>query len=808
MYRNRSSVAGIWPCSLIAMLALALTPIPGQAETRGLERPTPASEPTAVHKPRIIVTTDLGADPDDEQSLVRLLVSANEFDIEGLIVSTGCWKKTQTSTAMLDKIVDAYGRALPNLRIHAEGYPSREYLKSVSVLGQTGYGMADVGDGRDTPGSELIIAAADRDDPRPVWVQFWGGGNNLAQAVWKIRHTRSTAGLARFLDRIRVFDILGQDDAGAWLAHNFPDLRYIRATGVYGWAPPKNGAYQKDDIQSHGPLGAAYSDTQWATEGDTPAFLHVFPNGLNDPEHFDQGGWGGRFSLTKTAGIRSMSEVAKIDPEGESRHDPYLMHGNTPDGSEAIKRWSSGYDNDFAARMDWSITSDYASANHHPIAVLNGDATRRVLTVSTTAGSTLRLSAEGSSDPDQNQLHYAWSFYREPGTYSGDVPITDASSPEPVVTIPADAAGKTIHIILELRDDGTPSLTAYRRVVIQVNPSPASAQRADARSRLVITTDFPPLDVIPGGAGHGPAEKRSDPDDIQSMVRLLLYSNDFEIDGLIASAGTFANLADKHHLLDLLDLYDQVDENLRAHDPLYPTADHLRTVTWQGRSGTWGKPVEAIIGPDRDSEASQALIRIVDRDDPRPVWIGVWGGPADLAQALWTVRQTRTPDAVRRFVDKLRVFMIGLGDQPAQDGSGRWLLDEFPELFVIVSQKTYHGMFAQNSPLGDLAWIDAHLRKDHGPLGAAYPSSGYNPDTPGMQEGDTPTFLHLVSARLGINDPETPEQPGWGGQYSRPDPARRHWYDSTGPESIRRWLPAIQADLARRADRMLPRQRS
>ena len=47
-----------------------------------------------THKPRIITTTDLGADPDDEQSMVRLLVSANEFDIEGLIVSTGCWKKS------------------------------------------------------------------------------------------------------------------------------------------------------------------------------------------------------------------------------------------------------------------------------------------------------------------------------------------------------------------------------------------------------------------------------------------------------------------------------------------------------------------------------------------------------------------------------------------------------------------------------------------------------------------------------------------------------------------------------------------
>ncbi len=281
-------------------------------------------------KPRIIVTTDLGADPDDEQSLVRLLVSANEFDIEGLIVSTGCWKKKQIDTAMLDKILAAYGKSLPNLQVHAKGYPSLEYLKSISVLGQTGYGMADVGEGKDSKGSELIIAAADRDDPRPVWVQFWGGGNILAQAIWKIKRTRSAAEIARFLSKLRAFDILGQDDAGAWLAKNFTDLLFIRATGVYGWAPSDD--YLDKHIQNHGPLGAAYPDRKWATEGDTPAFLYVFPTGLNDPEKIDQGSWGGRFSLTKQSGIRSMSEVTKINKEAETRYDPYSMHGNTAEG--------------------------------------------------------------------------------------------------------------------------------------------------------------------------------------------------------------------------------------------------------------------------------------------------------------------------------------------------------------------------------------------------------------------------------------------------------------------------------------------
>jgi len=100
---------------------------------------------TINYKPRVINTTDLGADPDDEQSMVRQLVSANEFDIEGLIVSTGCWKKSQSNTDMLDKLVDAYAQAYPNLKVHADGYPTPEYLRSISVMGQDEYGMGDVG---------------------------------------------------------------------------------------------------------------------------------------------------------------------------------------------------------------------------------------------------------------------------------------------------------------------------------------------------------------------------------------------------------------------------------------------------------------------------------------------------------------------------------------------------------------------------------------------------------------------------------------------------------------------------------------
>lgn len=444
-----------------------------------------------MYKPRVINTTDLGADPDDKQSMVRQLVCANEFEIEGLIVATGCWRKQQSNTDMLDKIVNAYGKVYPNLRIHADGYPSPEYLKSISLMGQLGYGMRDVGTGKDSPGSDLVIKAVDKDDPRPVWVMGWGGMNIAAQAIWKVRETRSPEELDQFLSKLRLFDILGQDDAGAWIVKNFPEVFYIRATGVYGWAP--SDEYLDTHIQNHGPLGAAYPDRKWATEGDSPAFMHVYPNGLNDPEQIDQGGWGGRFSFIKKEGIRSMSEVKKINADAELKYDPYYMYGNTPEKAKAIKKWSKGYDNDFAARMDWSMTCNYKEANHHPTAVLNGDYSRQVLKITARPGSTITLKAADSSDPDGDSLFYSWSFYDAPSSYDGSVTIQHDSSPLAKLEIPEDAVDKNIHIILEIHDSGTPNLYAYRRLIVQIQASQSPLQNEKKLTKIVY---FPNPDKV------------------------------------------------------------------------------------------------------------------------------------------------------------------------------------------------------------------------------------------------------------------------------------------------------------------------
>jgi hypothetical protein len=307
-----------------------------------------------------------------------------------------------------------------------------------------------------------------------------------------------------------------------------------------------------------------------------------------------------------------------------------------------------------------------------------------------------------------------------------------------------------------------------------------------AQHRIIISSDFPPFPVT-----------NSDPDDVQSMVRFLLYSNEFDVEGLIASAGTFDMVAEKKNILAVLDEYEKVVVNLRKHDPKYPAADELRAVTYEGKGNNNGvkilfgcekQPYDEIIGKGMESEASNAIIAAADNDDPRPLWISVWGGPREVAQAIWDVKNTRNEKDFKAFISKLRVFLIG-----CQDATHDWLMNEFPDLFIIESKTTYQGMFGSDSR----EWVEANIINNHGSLGAIYPPKAMG--GPGVIEGDSPAFLHLVSANRGINNSEDPTQPGWGGQYVRKG-TTNHYIDGPGGSSISRWKNDFQSELKERAD--------
>ncbi|WP_171741133.1 DUF1593 domain-containing protein [Spirosoma taeanense] len=285
----------------------------------------------------------------------------------------------------------------------------------------------------------------------------------------------------------------------------------------------------------------------------------------------------------------------------------------------------------------------------------------------------------------------------------------------------------------------------------------------------------------------------NEPDDAQSLVRFLTYCNGWDVEGLIATTSVHQqNRVAPERIRRIVEAYGKVRNNLLLHEKGYPETEYLlsRIKPSVPRYGM------NAVGPGNDSEGSEHIIAVVDKNDDRPVWIPVWGGANCLAQALWKVRQTRAPNEVDRFVAKLRVYTIS-----DQDDTGPWLRKTFPNLFYIVSPgfhalggyepSTWRGISGDvfpyapgfagpDSNIVNNAWLDANIRKNHGPLGAEHPHTDY------IMEGDTPSFFNLINN--GLSDPEHPDYGSWGGRYELYTPRTRKWF--LEPETRPIWTDA------------------
>lgn len=439
-------------------------------------------------KERVFVLTDISNEPDDEESMVRFLVYANEYDIEGLVATTSTWLRENPREDLIRRQLYAYNLVRSNLKKHASGYPTSQSLLEVTSTGQPTYGMEAVGDGKSSAGSRLLEAAVDRVDDRALWVSVWGGANTLAQTLWDVRQERSLEEVEEFVSKIKVYTISDQDDAGPWIRKAFPQLFYVVSpsapdameyyeatwTGISGDLFYRNGPYymfhmvenpwlKKNVINNHGPLGQLYPPLEYIMEGDTPSFLGLINNGLGwTPSN---GGWAGRYDLHKAAG-----ESRPIWTNNRKSRDCIkLGSGNTHCSEQAtIWRWREHFQNDFAARMDWCIQESYEGANHNPIALLNQDDSKDILELTGKAGSRIHLSAQGSSDPDNNTLAYRWYVYPElslPARHYRLIGHAAARMLEIDQTCPVG----DIHVILEVKDNGYPSLVSYRRAIIHIN---------------------------------------------------------------------------------------------------------------------------------------------------------------------------------------------------------------------------------------------------------------------------------------------------------------------------------------------------
>ncbi|HET7313355.1 DUF1593 domain-containing protein [Salinisphaera sp.] len=461
-------------------------------------------------KPRLMVLTDISSikagvrEADDAQSMIRLMLYSNEFDIEGLIASSSLQHGHVVRPGNIRAIVDAYGKDWPNLVQNNENYPNPDQLRQVIKSGQPNADedmpvYQSIGRGKSTPASKWIIRMVDKPDARPLWITIWGGSADLAQALWKVRNTRSRDEVENFVSKIRVIASGDQDSTGPWIKSHFPDLFYATRSeggrGIYRGGNQRlvSSAWGQNNIKGHGALGAIYPDYRggdiWSYKlgkvrgiksGDSATFMGLIRNGLNIRGHLNWENWGGR--LMQDANNPHRYHDA-IDAVGDYKTDvsPYLA---------AVYRWRPAFQADYAARFDWCIKS-YAEANHAPIG--NNSVT---YIQDITSGQTIKLRSGDWRDPDGNRLIFRWQVLEEESTYPGDIAIF-TQYPQPGqrfpnwrntardvkqaktekqysrtahLNAPVVDRRRSVHVLLTVTDTGYPALSSYKRFNLIIHP--------------------------------------------------------------------------------------------------------------------------------------------------------------------------------------------------------------------------------------------------------------------------------------------------------------------------------------------------
>lgn len=482
------------------------------------------SQTKSTQKPRTIVTTD--GELDDVDSFIRMLLYSNEYKIEGLIVSSSQWhykgdgKGTRFTSEMemtkkmygertelrwpgeqwIYDLVDAYGKVYPNLIKHSGDFPTHKYLRDRIRIGNIDFeGEME----KETEGSDFIKAKLLDDDLTPLYLQVWGGTNTIARALKSIEDQyKNTPQWDKIYKKVCqkaiIYAILDQDATyKKYIEPNWKDVKvYYNSNQFWSFAyfwkravpqelhPYLEGKFMGDIINNHGPLLKMYysygdgnpplgeiediyssmekaKKNQWGSfgqydfisEGDSPAFLHLVDVGLNNLENPQDGGWGGR--LVQSTVTPSRWE----DGDAASDYNPFTKQ---MDKAFAQIRWIPAIQEDFAARADWCV-KDFKDANHAPLISVKGGNKQIVK-----AEQKITLTAT-ASDPDKNKVALTFWQYEEVGTFKEKVIISSINNTNASIEIPKSAkTGDTIHIIVEGKDDGVPSLTRYQRVVLKV----------------------------------------------------------------------------------------------------------------------------------------------------------------------------------------------------------------------------------------------------------------------------------------------------------------------------------------------------
>jgi hypothetical protein len=403
-------------------------------------------------KPIVIITQD--GEVDDRSSFMRFLLYTPDMDLRGIIASNSKWQRDGHGLDWINEAYGLYEQVLDNLLLHNPDYPSVEFLQSITLLGnEDPKHLTGAPPYADSEGADLIIKELLNLEDNLLHINCWGGINTVAQALWKFRMDYPEE-FKKQSPKVRLITIDFQDEAGDWIVKNMPEIRVIRNNAFHmTWNyhsvdnpllhnPHQNFMSKKwlyENVKlNHGPLGAWYPQ-DYVSEGDTPAFLNFVNNGLKAYEDYSLGGWGGRYT--------SIDGNYWMDAEDDNNRHKTLW------------RWIPDLQNDFAARVDW-CTKSYEEANHAPVIeeVVYPEVVKR--------GQNVELKARGS-DPDGDNVYYYWWHYHDPSGMIQPILINQESSSNAYFIVP-DNTSDSIHIILEVSDDGSPTLKRYRRLILEV----------------------------------------------------------------------------------------------------------------------------------------------------------------------------------------------------------------------------------------------------------------------------------------------------------------------------------------------------
>ncbi|MGF1637400.1 MAG: nucleoside hydrolase-like domain-containing protein [Cyclobacteriaceae bacterium] len=465
--------------------------------------------PSLHEKIRTVILTDMTHD--DGNSLIRYLYYSSWFDLEAMIVTNQLPDFNHDDTGPWDKgmsILNAYRQELEQLRKHDPDLPGYDELMAVTKQGRgalpiiwltntlefsgniadryvtsswdsvyfhdwIGEGLTPHGEPKDSEGSDFLVQVFEKDDERPIFVQAWGGTITFVQALHRFRQKHGEDKFNRLLPKLHLYGILFQDISFEYFA-SFEKMKRETCAG-FGTAIPTFGkdpvelgmvvydnghfwhyvgssepGYKKPltskDVNGHGLMSDIYDD---GGEGDMPAFLYLISSKLGLNDHLDptQGSWGSMFTSMGSEFPENYYSTCDID-------------------RNELVRWVPVATNSFKNRLLWSV-KEPGEVNREPVAVVNGDQSNKVIRLEGSPGQTITLDASDSFDPDGDNLTFHWFRYKNADNYNGDVPLTEPNNAKQAIKIPDDIDDANVHLILELKDSGEPSLVSYRRVIIE-----------------------------------------------------------------------------------------------------------------------------------------------------------------------------------------------------------------------------------------------------------------------------------------------------------------------------------------------------